>query len=136
MPSREAANTNYIIFGLIWPELEPSIYCTWCVVLTITPLMQLSWSQRNPLFQFKSAEYYSYQGKISKTKHIFTLRYIPIKNSFLKWNLLFIFMSVKKLPGKISSIMNKKNVYLLLIHWGERWLFVLLIFVELLIVTV
>jgi hypothetical protein len=26
--SREAANTNFIVFGLTWPELKPTIYHT------------------------------------------------------------------------------------------------------------
>ena len=26
--SREATNTNFIVFGLTWPRLEPTIYCT------------------------------------------------------------------------------------------------------------
>jgi hypothetical protein len=26
--SREVTNTNFIVFGLIWPGLEPTIYCT------------------------------------------------------------------------------------------------------------
>ena len=28
MISREATNTNFIVFGLIWPGLEPTIYHT------------------------------------------------------------------------------------------------------------
>jgi hypothetical protein len=28
MLSGETANTNFIVFNLIWPGLEPTIYCT------------------------------------------------------------------------------------------------------------
>ena len=41
--SREAANTNFKLFGLTWTVLDPPIYCTWSEILTITPLMWILW---------------------------------------------------------------------------------------------
>jgi hypothetical protein len=43
--SREETNTNFIVFGLTRPVLEPTIYALEVSMLTITPLMRLVYKE-------------------------------------------------------------------------------------------
>jgi hypothetical protein len=43
--SREETNTNFIVFGLTQPVLEPTIYALEVSMLTITPLMRLVYKE-------------------------------------------------------------------------------------------